>query len=90
MLFLAALFGPPILTMLAALMDNRGAAAPALMLLGGGAGGLVAGIMLGCRLGRTTTAKVLLGMVLSGVAVIAVITLCGVGCGLGNYKVSFQ
>lgn len=88
--FLAALFGPPLLTSLAAMMDHRGAAAPALMFLGGAAGGVVAGIMLGCRFGKTPPAKVGLSVLLAGVTVVAVIAMCGFGCALGNYRLDFK
>lgn len=87
-LFLAALFGPPLLTTLAAKMDPRGGAAPALMFLGGAAGGLVAGIMLGCRIGQSTLAKALLSVLFAGISVVAVITLSGLGCALGDYKLN--
>jgi hypothetical protein len=60
------------------------------MFLGGAAGGLVAGVMLGCRIGRSTATKALLGVLLAGVSVVAVITLSGLGCALGDYKIDFK
>ncbi len=87
-LFLGALFGPPVLTALAAMLDHRGPAAAALMFLGGAAGGLVVGVMLGCRLGKTTPTKALLSVVLAGISVVAVVALSGFGCALGGYQIN--
>jgi hypothetical protein len=89
-LFLAAVLVPPLLTALAAWMDHRGAAAPAMMFLGGAAGGITAGVMLGCRLGKTSTTKVLLSLLFSGVMTVAVVSMSGIGCSLGNYKLDFR
>ncbi len=89
-LFLAALLGAPVLTALAAMLDHRGPAAPAFMFLGGAAGGLAAGVMLGCRLGKSPTTKVVLSLVLAPVTAVAVISLCGFGCALGGYKLDFR
>ena len=89
-LFLAAVFVPPVLTTLAALMDRRGAAAPALMFLGGAAGGITAGVILGCRVGKTGGGKVVLSFVFAGLMAVAVIGLCGVGCAMGDYKLDFK
>lgn len=89
-LFVSAVLAPPVFTALAAMLDHRGPAAPALMFLGGAAGGFTAGVMLGCRLGKTPTAKVLLSLVLAAVTAVAVISLSGFGCALGNYKLDFR
>lgn len=89
-LFLAAVFGPPVLTGLAAWMDHRGAAAPAMMFLGGAAGGITAGILVGCRLGKTPATKALLSLLFSGVMTVAVVSMSGLGCSLGNYKLDFR
>lgn len=88
--FLAAVLVPPVLTSVAAMMDHRGAAAPALMFLGGAAGGLVSGILLGCRVGKTTTTKAILSVVFCGLMTVAVISMCGFGCALGNYRLDFK
>lgn len=85
---MAALFGPPLLTALAAMVDRRGPAAPALMFLGGAAGGLVAGVMMGCRFGKTTPTKALLSVVLAGISAVAVVALSGFGCALGGYQIN--
>lgn len=90
LLFLGAILGPPLLTTLAASMDRKGGAAPALMFLGGAAGGLAAGVMLGCRIGKTPTTKALWSVVLAGVLAVAVVTLSGLGCAMGGYKLNFQ
>lgn len=88
--FAVALFTPPVLTALAASLDHRGGAAPALGFLGGAAGGLVCGILLGCRVGKTGATKALLGVLFSGLFAVAVITLSFFGCMLGNYKLDFR
>lgn len=90
MFFVAALLAPPVLTAVAAMLDHRGPAAPAFMFLGGAAGGFTAGVMLGCRLGRSPTTKVLLSLLLAAVTAVAVISLCGFGCALGNYRLDFR
>lgn len=86
----AALLGPPVLTALAAKLDRNGAAAPALMFLGGAVGGLVAGVMLGCRFGSTTPAKVMLSILLAGVCVVAVVALSGFGCAVGGFQLNIH
>ncbi|MBL9134749.1 MAG: hypothetical protein JNK85_02725 [Verrucomicrobiales bacterium] len=89
-LFLAAVFGPPTLTGLAAWMDHRGAAAPAIMFLGGAVGGITAGVMVGCRLGKTSTSKALLSLLFCGIMTVAVVSMSGLGCSLGNYRLDFR
>jgi hypothetical protein len=85
-----ALMGPPVLTALAAMLDRKGAAAPAFMFLGGIAGGLVIGVMLGCRFGKSTPAKVLLSVLLVAVSAVAVVSLSGFGCAVGGYQLNFH
>lgn len=82
--------GPPVLTALAAMLDRKGEAAPALMFLGGAAGGLVAGVMLGCRFGKSTPAKVVLSVLLVGVCAVAVVALSGFGCAVGGYQLNLH
>ncbi len=89
-MLVVGLFGPPLLTTLAAMMDHKGAAPPALMFLGGAAGGVVVGVMLGCRFGKSTPAKAVLSVILAGVSVVAVVTLCGLGCAVGGYQLNFH
>ena len=90
LLFLLALFVPPMLTTLAALMDRKGASAPALMFLGGAAGGIVAGTVLGCRIGGSTRMKVGLSVIFAGIMAVVVITMCGFGCAAGGYQLDFR
>ncbi|MCC6233813.1 MAG: hypothetical protein IT580_14280 [Verrucomicrobiales bacterium] len=86
----AALLGPPVLTTLAAMLDRNGAAAPAMMFLGSAAGGLVAGVMLGCRFGRSAPTKVVLSLLLVGVSTVAVVCLSGFGCAVGGYQLNIH
>lgn len=89
-ILVAALAGPPVLTALAARLDGKGGAAPALMFLGGAAGGLAGGVMLGCRFGKSATAKVVLSVLFAAISAVAVITLCGLGCAIGGYQLNFR
>lgn len=70
------------------MMDRRGPVAPALMFLGGAAGGLVAGVMLGVRFARTSPGKVFLSLFLAGLCALAVVALSGFGCALGGYQIN--
>lgn len=89
-LFLAAVFVPPVLTGLAAFMDHRGAAAPALMFLGSAAGGITAGVMVGCRFGKTPATKVISSVFFAGLMTVAVLSMSGLGCSLGGYRLDFR
>lgn len=88
--FAAALLTPPLLTTLAALLDRRGSAAPALGFLGAAAGGLVCGILLGCHVGKTGATKALLSVVFSGVCAVAILAMSFFGCMVGNYQLDFR
>lgn len=82
--------GPPFFTALAAVADNRGDMAPAAGLLLGGAGGIAAGILLGCRLGRTPGSRFLLSLALAGVMTVVVVTMACVGCMVAGYALNFH
>lgn len=48
------------------------------------------GVMLGGRLGRTPASKAVLGIVLGGLGIVAVVSLSGLGCAMGGYQLVFH
>ncbi len=88
-IFFAALLTPPILTLLASLAKIE-AAATGIPFLGGGIAGLICGIMLGRRIGKSTTARVLLSILF--VAVLGSLTffLSFMGCMAGGFQMNFH
>jgi hypothetical protein len=96
--FWAALLGPPVLTLLSALLMKQAAPShasneslsPAVALLGGGAGGIVCGIILGVRLGKNPGARVALALLLAFIMVPVCIMTCFFGCSLGGYQMDFK
>lgn len=91
LLFLAVMLSPVVLTMLTVrLGDKSGDAAPAVAFFGGGAAGIVCGILLGRRLGKTMPLKVLLSLVFTFVmAVVCIGMSCG-GCLVSEYQLNFH
>jgi len=91
LIFFVVLLAPPLLTMLSAsLVGGRNEqVSPGIGLYGGGAAGIACGIMLCLRLGKTLLARVVLGILLSGVMMVVCIMLCFLGCNLGGYQLRF-
>lgn len=58
--------------------------------VGAGLSGLVCGILLGRRLGRTTAAMVILSIVFIGLFAVASFALCFGGCMAGNYQLDMR
>lgn len=91
LLFFGALLVPPMLT---ALIVQGGRAtqglAVAIALLGGGAGGIITGGILGRRLGQNLRMKVLFGLLFAGVMVVACIGMCCFGCLAGGFRLDFK
>jgi len=87
-LILALLLGPAILALFAAMakLDILATASP---LLGGGIGGIYCGTLLARRLGKTTSAKVLLGILFSGVFGCCIVGVGFFGCMLGGFHLDF-
>jgi hypothetical protein len=91
--FWIALMAPPVLTLASAYfmrVAGPGSASneslsPAIALLGGGAGGLTCGILLGLRLGKTSAARAGIAVLLAGVMIVVSVMLCFFGCSLGGY-----
>jgi hypothetical protein len=80
------LFGPPVLTLLAALLIQSPMTAT-ICIYGGLAGGIVCGIMLGLKADLTWPFRFLLCLLFAAVMSVACISLCFVGCSLGSiYK----
>ena len=96
--FWIALIAPPVLTALSALLARQAAPehasneslSPAVALIGGGLGGIVCGIVIGTRLGKTTAARVGLSLLFSGIMVVVSIMLCFFGCTLGGYQMDLK
>ena len=88
-LFLAVIIVPTIITIIAVQLGLRDLA-PASAGLGGGASGLVGGILLGRRLGRTEAAQWGLGVLFVAVLSVACITMNCCGCLASGYKLDFR
>src|SRR5690242_13965829 len=82
-LFFAVLLAPPLLTLITAFVsrEQRGqSVSPVIALFGGAIAGIVCGIMLARRVGRTGSARILLGFLFSGIFAVVCITLSLFGC----------
>lgn len=89
LIFFAALLAPPVLTLFAAMSKSDGAAV-ACPLIGGGIVGIICGIMLARRVGRTQGSRVLLGFVFTAVFGFLSFALGFVGCMMGGFKMDFR
>jgi hypothetical protein len=69
-----------------ALEPHNGDTAPTIALLGGGIAGIVGGTMLGNRIGKTTTTKILLGFLFIVVLATACIGASCFGCLASGYQ----
>jgi hypothetical protein len=87
-MFFLFLLGPPILTLLSALLfrDRNNSAPCGIALLGGGAGGVGCGVLLGRRLGSTPPRQIAPGLLFAPIMVVVCITLCLAGCSAGGFK----
>jgi hypothetical protein len=92
-IFFAVLLAPPLLTLLAAFSTNEHAGAdapPFVAMVGGISSGIVCGIMLALRLGKTTDTRVLLGILFCVILAVVCVTLSCFGCLAGGYKLYFH
>jgi hypothetical protein len=92
-IFFLVLIGPPLLTLITAYLgkDHRGQSVPPFIgFFGGGAAGIACGVMLARRLGTTSSARVLLGILFAGIFAVVCIMLSVLGCGAGGYQVDFR
>jgi hypothetical protein len=97
-LFFTALLLPPALTMIWAavvrlvLRDgavNEGVS-PMVGFFGAVAGGLVCGVLLGLKAGRTVPTRIICSMVFAPIFFVVCIVLCWFGCSTGGYQLSFH
>ena len=88
--FLLALLAPPLLTILATSLDNKGGAPIAIALLGSGVGGIVCGALLGRRFGSTPESRIGLGILFSVIMVVAVTGMSCCGCLASGFKLDFR
>jgi hypothetical protein len=84
-LFLTALFVPTVITLLSAQLKSQDVA-PAVAMIGGGISGILCGILLALRVGRTPESRLGLGFAFAIVLSIACVTMNCVGCLAGGYK----
>lgn len=91
LIFFAVLLAPALLTTLTAssIQTLNESVSPTIALLGGSAAGIVCGVLLGLRLGKTALARTGLGILFSVVMVIVCVMLCLFGCNLGGYHMRF-
>lgn len=87
LVFFIVLLAPAVLTLIAA-MCKQGGLAVGCPLIGGGGAGILCGIMLARRVGRTPATKVLLGFVFSAVFGVLSFSLGFVGCMVGGFNMN--
>ncbi|TAK94955.1 MAG: hypothetical protein EPO07_15955 [Verrucomicrobia bacterium] len=91
LVFFAVLLAPVILSCIAGALDKpNGGLSPMIALIGGGVAGIICGIMLGLRFGKTTGQKSVLIVGLAIVMVIVCIGLNCFGCLASGYQMSFR
>ncbi len=88
-LFLAAIFLPTLLTILASAAGGKDLAPP-VAFIGGGLSGIVGGIMVGRRFGNSDTGKIGMSLVFVIVFSVACVTMNCFGCLAGGYKMDFK
>jgi hypothetical protein len=86
--FFLALLGPTVLTLLSALVfTGPNAPIPVFVgLVGGGLGGMICGIMLGCRSSDLLGGRIFSSLIFSAMFAVVGIVLCTFGCGFGGYQ----
>jgi hypothetical protein len=93
LIFFGVLLAPPLITMFAAFLgkgQENEQASPVIAVFGGAGCGIACGIMLALRLGRTSGARVLLGLLFSVIFAVVCITLSCFGCLAVGYQLSFH
>jgi lipopolysaccharide export LptBFGC system permease protein LptF len=89
-LFLAAMFAPLLLTILAVLLGaKRDNVSPMIALIGGGIAGIVCGVMLGLQGGDTTTSRVFISILMALVMAVVCIGLSCFGCMTAGFQLHF-
>ncbi|NOS70924.1 MAG: hypothetical protein HOP33_13460 [Verrucomicrobia bacterium] len=89
LVFFAVLLAPTVVALLGAMgkIEPLAVGSP---LVGGGLAGIVCGIMLGRRVGRTSAARVLLGILFIGVFGCVSFILSFFGCLLGGFQMNMH
>jgi hypothetical protein len=92
-IFFAVFLAPPLLTSIAAFLgrlNSNEEVSPMIAVFGGAASGIACGVMLALRLGRTSTARVLLSLLFSAMLAVVCITLSCFGCLAVGYRLNFH
>ncbi len=89
LLFFAALFAPTIATILLVQTQLKDPP-PVVALFGGGISGIICGVMLGRRLGRTQPSRILLSLLFVLVMGAACVIMNCFGCLASGYKLDFH
>jgi len=91
-LFLLMFLGPPLLTLLSALLfrAENGGIPVMIGLIGAILGGITCGVMLAHRLAKTIAGRIFLCFLLASIMVFVSVTLCCFGCNLGGYQMNFR
>ena len=85
LVFFAVLLAPPVVTLLAAMIDFEGLAVGT-PFVGGAIAGIACGIMLAFRVGRTRAVRVLLSFVFTAVFAVLSFALSFAGCMTGGFN----
>ncbi len=88
-IFFGVFLAPPLLTMLVAFLGKEQPneqLSPVVAFFGGAVGGIASGVILALRLGKTTGARVLLGLLFSAVLAVVCITAISFGCLAVGYR----
>jgi len=89
--FFVILFAPPILTALTTTFITRaGDAAPAVATCASAVAGILCGVMLGRRVGKTAYERIGFGILLTAIITVACITMSCFGCLASGYELSFH
>ena len=91
LIFLIALLAPAILTILAvSLGAKQGDTAPTISMLCGTVGGIVCGIILGCRVGKSTPIRVVLSIVFAAIMSVVCIGMSCFGCLASGFQLNLH
>lgn len=89
LIFFAVLLAPAVVALLGAMVKSEELAVGS-PLVGGGLAGIICGIMLGRSVGRTSAARVLLGILFVGVFGCVSFILSFFGCLLGGFQMNMH
>ncbi len=89
--FCCVLLSPPLLTILAVRFLSKSSDAPLyLVLLGGGIAGIISGVILGRRVGKTPAARAVFAILLALVMIVVCISMSCFGCLVGGYHLNIH